>query len=147
MYAIWDELLKRHPKLEIDNANWQITGPDIETLKRRSGQLTRSEMSGSGIPDPMSDQLESADLNLWIPLHANLLHGLTPYPFQSTATTGVGLWTGSAVELHSPRYQLKKEIEQGKDLRPFWLGDYYPLTRDRASTNRNGAAGSPRPPS
>ena len=27
-----------------------------------------------------------------------------------------------------PRDQLKKAIEQLKQLRPFWLGDYYPLT-------------------
>jgi alpha-galactosidase len=127
MYAIWDELLRRHPKLEIDNANWQITGPDLETVKRSIGSLTRSEMSGAGIPDPMSDQLESADLNLWIPLHANLLHGLTPYSFQSTASTGVGF----GLDLRSnyiPRDQLKLEIERVKELRPFWLGDYYPLT-------------------
>jgi alpha-galactosidase len=127
MYAIWDELLKRHPALEIDNANWQITGPDLETLKRTIGSLTRSEMSGSGIPDPMSDQLQTAGLSPWIPLNANLLHGLTPYSFQSTASTGVGL----GLDLRSkyiPRDQLKKAIEQLKQLRPFFLGDYYPLT-------------------
>jgi alpha-galactosidase len=127
LYAVWDELLKRHPKLEIDNANWQITGPDIETVKRSIGSLTRSEMSGSGLPDPRSDQLQSADLSLWIPLHANLLHGLTPYSFRSTATTGVGF----GLDLRSsyiPRDQLTKAITQLKELRPFWLGDYYPLT-------------------
>ena len=127
MYAIWDELLKRHPGLEIDNANWQITGPDLETVKRTIGSLTRSEMSGSGIPDPMPDQLQSADLSYWIPLHANLLHDLTPYGFQSVATTGVGL----GLDLRSNYIQrdlLKLEIEQVKELRPFWLGDYYPLT-------------------
>jgi alpha-galactosidase len=127
MYTIWDELLKRHPKLEIDNANWQITGPDLETVKRTIGSLTRSEMSGSGIPDPTSGQLESADLSYWIPLHANLLHDLTPYGFQSVATTGVGL----GLDLRSkyiPLELLKLEIERVKELRPFWLGDYYPLT-------------------
>jgi alpha-galactosidase len=127
MYAIWDELLKRHPKLEIDNANWQITGPDLETVKRTIGSLTRSEQSGSGIPDPMPDQLQSANLSYWIPLHANLLHDLTPYGFQSVATTGVGL----GLDLRSkyiPLELLKLEIERVKELRPFWLGDYYPLT-------------------
>jgi alpha-galactosidase len=75
----------------------------------------------------MSDNLQTAGLSPWIPLHANLLHGLTPYSFQSTATTGVGL----GLDLRSsyiPRDQLKKAIEQLKGLRPFWLGDYYPLT-------------------
>jgi alpha-galactosidase len=75
----------------------------------------------------MPDQLQSADLSYWIPLHANLLHDLTPYGFQSVATTGVGL----GLDLRSkyiPLELLKLEIERVKELRPFWLGDYYPLT-------------------
>ena len=29
LYAMWDELLKRHAGLIIDNANWRGTGPDL----------------------------------------------------------------------------------------------------------------------
>jgi len=127
LYAMWDGLLKRHPNLEIDNANWRITGPDIEAMKRTVGSLTRSEICGAGLPHPMSDQLESAELSLWVPLDANLLHSLTPYSFRSTATTGVGV----GLDLRSdyiPRDQLTKAITQLKELRPYWLGDFYPLT-------------------
>jgi alpha-galactosidase len=127
LYAMWDELLKMHPKLEIDNANWRITGPDIEAMKRTIGSLTRSEITSGGLPHPVSDQAQTAELSLWIPLHANLLHALTPYSLRSTSTTGVGI----GLDLRSsyiPRDQLKKAIEQLKDLRPFWLGDYYPLS-------------------
>src|SRR5437763_1110194 len=127
LYAMWDDLLKTHPKLEIDNANWRITGPDIESMKRTIGSLTRSEITSGGLPHPVSDQAQTAELSLWIPLHANLLHGLTPYSFRSTSTTGVGI----GLDLRSgyiPRDQLRKAIEQLKDLRPFWLGDYYPLS-------------------
>jgi alpha-galactosidase len=127
LYAVWDGLLERHPKLEIDNANWRITGPDIEALKRTIGSLTRSEICGFGLPHPMPDQVQSAELSLWVPLNANLLHDLTPYSFRSTATTGVGI----GLDLRSnyiPRDQLKEAIEQLKELRPYWLGDYYPQT-------------------
>ncbi len=126
-YAVWDGLLKRHPNLEIDNANWRITGPDIEAMKRTIGSLTRSEITSGGLPHPVSDQAQTAELSLWIPLDANLLHGLTPYSFRSTATTGVGI----GLDLQSdyiPRDQLTKGIIQLKELRPYWLGDYYPLT-------------------
>ena len=124
---MWDGLLKRHPNLEIDNANWRITGPDIEAMKRTIGSLTRSEITSGGLPHPVSDQAQTAELSLWIPLDANLLHGLTPYSFRSTATTGVGI----GLDLRSdyiPRDQLTKGIIQLKELRPYWLGDYYPLT-------------------
>jgi alpha-galactosidase len=126
LYAMWDALLKRHPKLEIDNANWRITGPDIEAMKRTIGSLTRSESCGAGLPHPVSDQVQTAELSLWIPLHTNLLHALTPYSARSTITGGVGV----GLDLRSdyiPRDQLEKIIEQVKELRPFWLGDYYPL--------------------
>jgi alpha-galactosidase len=127
LYAVWDGLLKRHPHLEIDNANWRITGPDIEAMKRTIGSLTRSEITSGGLPHPISDQAQTAELNLWIPLDANLLHGLTPYSFRSTATTGVGI----GLDLRSdyiPRDDLTKAIGQLKELRPYWLGDYYPLS-------------------
>jgi len=127
LYAVWDGLLKRHRNLEIDNANWRITGPDIEAMKRTIGSLTRSEITSGGLPHPVSDQSQTAELNLWIPLDANLLHGLTPHSFRSTATTGVGI----GLDLRSdyiPRGQLAKAIAQLKELRPYWLGDYYPLT-------------------
>jgi alpha-galactosidase len=127
LYAVWDGLLKRHPNLEIDNANWRITGPDIEAMKRTIGSLTRSEITSGGLPHPVSDQAQTAELSLWIPLDANLLHGLTPYSFRSTATTGVGI----GLDLRSdyiPRDQLTKAIAQLKELRPYWLGDFYPLT-------------------
>jgi alpha-galactosidase len=127
LYAVWDGLLNRHPHLEIDNANWRITGPDIEAMKRTIGSLTRSEITSGGLPHPVSDQAQTAELNLWIPLDANLLHGLTPYSFRSTATTGVGI----GLDLRSgyiPRDQLTKAIAQLKELRLYWLGDYYPLS-------------------
>jgi alpha-galactosidase len=127
LYSMWDALLKRHPKLAIDNANWRITGPDLEAMKRSIGSLSRSESCGPGIPHPIWDQVQTAELSLWIPLHANLMHGLAPYSARSTVTTGVGV----GLDLRSdyiPRDQLEKMIAQVKELRPFWLGDYYPLT-------------------
>jgi alpha-galactosidase len=127
LYAMWDGLLDRFPGLEIDNANWRITGPDIEAMRRTIGSLTRSEVTNGGVPNPIADQLHTADLNMWVPFDSNLLHGVDPYNFRSTATTGVGV----ALDLESPYVpmdQLAKAIAELKSLRPYWLGDYYPLT-------------------
>jgi alpha-galactosidase len=127
LYAMWDELLLEHPQLEIDNANWRVTGPDIEAMKRSIGSLTRSESTSGGLPHPESDQAQTEELSLWIPLSANLLHGMAPYSFLSTATTGVGI----GLDLRSSyisQTQLQTSIAEIKALRPFWLGDFYPLS-------------------
>jgi alpha-galactosidase len=126
-YAFWDGLLKRFPRLEIDNANWRVTGPDIEAMKRSIGSLTRTEIAGPGIPYPIPEQMGIEELSQWIPLHATLLHAASPYDFRSTSTTGVAI----GLDLQSP-YVSSKELQKGiaevKEQRPYWLGDFYPLT-------------------
>jgi alpha-galactosidase len=127
LYAFWDALLQRFPKLMIDNGNWRGTGPDIEAMKRTVGCLTRSEAAEASLPsDAIIEQAQTAELSLWVPLDASLLGAVDPYTLRSTATTGVAL----GLDLQSsyiPVDQLKKAIEELKSLRPFWLGDYYPL--------------------
>lgn len=127
LYAEWDELLRRFPHLEIDNANWRDTGPDIEAMKRTLGSLTRAEVTNGGVPHPEVDQAHTAELSMWIPFDANILNGADAYNFRSTATTGVAI----GLDLQSPYVpidELRKAITELKMLRPYWLGDYYPLT-------------------
>ncbi len=127
LYALWDGLLDRFPGLMIDNANWRVTGPDIEAMRRTIGSLTRSEITNGGVPNPVVDQAQTAELNMWIPFDANILNGADAYNFRSTATTGVAM----GLDLQSPYIPvdtLAKEIAELKALRPYWLGDYYPLT-------------------
>lgn len=120
--------MKRFPKLEIDNANWRVTGPDIEVMKRSIGSLSRSELTNGGIPDSIADQAQTAELSLWVPFDANILNALRPYDFRSAATAGVAI----GLDLQSPYVsadELRKAVAEVKELRPFWLGNYYPLTR------------------
>jgi alpha-galactosidase len=127
LYAMWDGLLQRFPRLVIDNANWRETGPDIETMRRTLGSLTRSEVTNGGVPKPIADQAHTAELSMWVPFDANILNGADPYNFRSTATTGVAI----GLDLQSPYVpiaELRKAIAELKMLRPYWLGDYYPLT-------------------
>jgi len=128
LYAFWDALLQRFPKLMIDNGNWRGTGPDIEAMKRTVGCLTRSEAAEACLPsNAIIEQAQTAELSLWVPLDASLLGAVDAYTFRSTATTGVAL----GLNLQSPYVpadQLKKAITELKSLRPYWLGDYYPLT-------------------
>jgi alpha-galactosidase len=127
LYAMWDGLLRRFPGLIIDNANWRETGPDLEAMHRTLGSLTRSEVTNGGVPFPAVDQAHTAELSMWVPFSANILNGADPYNFRSTATTGVAI----GLDLQSPYVpagELRKAITELKMLRPYWLGDYYPLT-------------------
>jgi alpha-galactosidase len=127
LYAMWDGLLQRSPHLVIDNANWRETGPDIEAMRRTVGSLTRSEVTASGVPNPIADQAQTAELSMWVPFHTQILNGVDAYNFRSTATTGVVI----GLDLQSPYVpldELRKAIAEMKMLRPYWLGDYYALT-------------------
>jgi len=127
LYGLWDGLLPEHPKLMIDNANWRITGPDPEVMSRSVGSLTRSETECGGIPHPTATQIQTAELSLWIPIAAGTVNGFDPYTFRSASTNGVG----SGLDLNAsyfPLEQARRGIEELKSLRPFWQGDYYPLT-------------------
>ena len=127
LYGLWDGLLREHPKLMIDNANWRITGPDLEVMSRSVGSLTRSETECGGIPHPTATQVQTEELSLWVPMGAGTVNGFDPYTFRSAATNGVG----SGLDLRAsyvPLDEANRWIEELKSLRPFWLGDYYPLT-------------------
>ena len=127
MYAFFDRLLERFPKLTIDNANWRGTGPDLEMMQRSLGSLTRSELTSGGLAHPIPDQAHTLELSLWIPLDSNLLHAVDAYNFRSTMTTGVGIGL-NLLSPYVPVDELRKGIAELKSVRPYWLGDYYPLT-------------------
>ena len=128
LYSLWDGLLRGHPKLMIDNANWRITGPDIEVMSRSVGSLTRSEIDVYGIPFPVVDQTQTSELSQWIPLHATEVHALDPYYFRSAATTGACIGFDPRSK-YVPSEEVTGAIDELKSLRPYWLGDYYPLTK------------------
>ncbi|HEX4486080.1 MAG TPA: alpha-galactosidase [Terriglobales bacterium] len=127
LYKLWDGLLRQRPGLMIDNANWRITGPDIEVMSRSVGSLSRSETECAGIPHPAATQVQTAELSLWTPLGAGTVNGFDAYTFRSAATSG----TGAGLNLRAsyiPLDQVQAGIAELKSLRPFWTGDYYPLT-------------------
>ena len=126
-YAFWDGLLQRHPKLVIDNANWRGTGPDIEVTKRSIGSLTRTELDGYEY-FPEANQAQTMELSLWVPLHASILNALDPYRVRSVATTGLSILL-NLLSPYIPQEELREAVAEIKQNRPYWLGDFYPLTR------------------
>ena len=121
LYAMWDELLARHPGLVIDNCSSGGRRIDLETISR-SLPLWRSDTYGR----PNWDQVQTAGLSLYIPLHSSGVRRFDPYSFRSVAQTGVCIMSYVCSESF-PREQAIAAIKELKALRPLYLGDYYPL--------------------
>jgi alpha-galactosidase len=126
LYALWDELRQRHPNLDIDNCASGGRRIDLETMSR-SFPLWRSDTQCAGKPFPVWDQVQTAGLSLYVPLHTAGVMGFDPYTYRSVATMGVVV-TPDSTAPGFPVEAARRVIDEVKMLRPLWLGDYYPLT-------------------
>lgn len=124
-YALWDELLARHPGLRIDNCASGGRRIDLETTMR-SMPLWRSDTSCSpGHPD--WNQSQSAGLCQYLPLHTAC--GWTPdaYDFRSSATGGaIAQWDYLAPDF--PTDLARETLAEARANAPYWYGDFYPLS-------------------
>ncbi|NQU12072.1 alpha-galactosidase [bacterium] len=126
LYAMWDELLQRHPGLIIDNANWRCTGPDLEMVMRSAGSWTSSEAARGG-ENRVYNQAQLSGLSLYVPIHASLLWGTDPYTVRSVGRFGTSISYDTRPASFSVE-EMKRAGEEVRSLRPLYLGDYYPLT-------------------
>jgi alpha-galactosidase len=124
LYAFWDSLLVRFPELMIDNCASGGRRIDLETISR-SSPLWRSDY-GYGEPDGY--QNHTYGLNFYLPLHGTGLFNSSKYDFRSSMSSSmVAFWdihsSGSSIP------EMQKCMSEFKRLRPYYYGDYYPLTR------------------
>jgi len=123
LYAMWDELRKRHPSLVIDICASGGRRLDIET-SRYGMPLWHSDLQCEG-SHPAADQLQNGALFRWVPLHACGQFALDPdYGFRS-AMTGGGILCSAGVG--AAEADVKKTVTLMKRIRPYTLGDFYPL--------------------
>jgi len=130
LYAMWDELQRRHPGLLIDNCASGGRRLDLETTMR-SFPLWRSDFSDTGGPAhgaglQVGDQSQTAGLSRRLPLHAASAWTFSPYTFRSSMSSGVCLYCGIQGE-DFPAREAKTAIAELKRLRPHFLGDFYDL--------------------
>jgi alpha-galactosidase len=119
LYAMWDELLRRHPGLAIDNCSSGGRRIDLETVSR-AFPLWRSDFSDVGGPEQgrglqLGDQSQTAGLSRWCPAHASVW-SFSP-DFRSAMTTGVVLYCDIRVE--GSRWRCPAAIAELKRLRPY----------------------------
>ena len=126
LYAMWDELLRRHPGIFIDNCASGGRRLDLEMLSR-SVPLWRSDTPGLIMkPMPAQDQVQTAGLSLWVPFHSAGIWSFEPYIYRSVATTGINISQDARAQDY-PADAARKAIAEVKRLRPMWMGSFYPL--------------------
>ena len=124
LYAFWDSLLVRFPALMIDNCASGGRRIDLETVSR-SSPFFRSDYS---YDEPEGKQCHAYGLNFYLPLHGTSVIKTDPYTFRSAlSATLVSAWeiTGKNSE---PIPMMQKRMSDFKELRPYYYGDFYPLT-------------------
>jgi alpha-galactosidase len=139
--AFWDELIRRHPGLYIDTCASGGRRLDLETV-RRSVPLLRSDWPihmftpDCAIPPSASiigQQCQTYGLSLWIPYHG------TGAPVTDIYTLRSSYCAAYRTGFTPAKYDIalfQQAIREVRQLLPFWLDDFYPLTpysRDQKS--------------
>ena len=129
LYEFWDELLRRHPNLTIDNCSAGGRRIDFETLKR-SISLWRSDFT-----EPRGVQSHGFSLMSFVPTVSGLCtyFGWTDsYTFRSGLGNGITLgWDVKDTGFDAK--QARKNMKEFELLRPLFYGDFYPMTEYSSS--------------
>jgi alpha-galactosidase len=131
-YRLWDDLLKEFPYLAIDNCAAGGHRVDLETCSR-SIPLWRTDgtigpLLGKDFNQAaLQNQVMTAGLSRYVPVSTSGQMGATPYLFRSGFNGGIS-FCEDVRPVDYPRDQLKSAIIEGKRIRKFYFGNFYPLT-------------------
>ncbi|MBM3501078.1 MAG: hypothetical protein FJX74_20700, partial [Armatimonadetes bacterium] len=135
-YALWDELLARHPGLIIDNCASGGRRIDLESIGRAT-PLWRTDHINLG-PSRIAFQCHTWGLLHWVPLNgttAGYLDRVSAYEFRSSLSSALqaGLWGHGDIQQERipddyPFGRARTLLEEYLSLRDCFYGDYYPLT-------------------
>ena len=133
LYAMWDDLLRRHPRLVFDDCAAGGRRIDLEMISR-SYNLSRSDTVCLPASSPPWDQAQTAGLSLFVPLNGTLSTSGLPryepldrYALRSAATSGFSISQDNFAK-GFPADLFRQVIAEVKMLRPLYNGDFYPLT-------------------
>ncbi len=133
LYRMWDDILKANPGLFIDNCASGGRRIDLETMSR-SIPLWRSDNTCDMLDKKAEtillaarkNQIMSTGLNRYIPFSIVGQMGTTPYLFRSGFNAGIAFCEDCRPE-GFPRDLLKQAIAEGKRIRKYYSGNFYPL--------------------
>lgn len=122
LYAWWDELKRRHPKIRFDSCASGGRRADLDTL-RRAVVLMRSDYW----LDPVGNQCFMHGFTPWCPYFGTGSHYNNEY--EALSKTSIIMGIGHSGSRDSLDWDLfNKRIAQGRMLQKYLLYDFYPLT-------------------
>jgi alpha-galactosidase len=124
LYALWDELLARHPGLMIDNCASGGRRIDLETCGRAIPLWHSDTCCSPGHAD--WNQTHTYGLSLYVPLFGACAWTPTAYDLRSAATAGA-ICQFAFLEADFQRETARAALEEVKQNQRFWYGDFYPL--------------------
>lgn len=130
LYQLWDALQASCPGLRIDNCASGGRRLDLETM-RRSVALWRSDTGCF----PESDQRRNSvwnqnqilTLSEYLPYHACAVWEVDTYTVRSAQTQGIAC-NFDIYALDFDFRQGERVLREVREMRPYWAGDFYPLT-------------------
>jgi alpha-galactosidase len=132
LYRMWDDIRAAHPRLFIDNCSSGGMRIDLETCSRaiplwRTDATIDPLMRRDFDQAALRNQTMTAGLSRYLPLHTSGQMGATPYLFRSGFNGGISFCEDCRPEGY-PRELLMQAIAEGKRLRRYYVGDFYPLS-------------------
>lgn len=136
LYAFWDELRRRHPQLLIDNCASGGRRIDLETVSR-SLPLWRTDYTCfPGRTQAEALQIHTCGLTRWVPLSATSPVATPGDTYQVRSAFSAGLvfslneigMADTPLDDNFPWAWVRKMMTEYRRVRPFWYGDFYPLT-------------------
>ena len=129
LYALWDELLRRHPNLLIDNCSSGGRRIDLESISR-SIPLWRSDVQCWPNFGATAMQGQTQGLGLWVPLSTGCCDREDTYVFRSALGPGMVICMiefEKDASKHFATSWLQQQLGELTAVRPYFLGDFYPL--------------------
>jgi alpha-galactosidase len=131
LYRMWDDVLAACPNLAIDNCASGGRRIDLETCSR-SVPLWRTDATIDPLlqnrfeQSALQNQVMTAGLSRYVPFSTSGQMGATPYLFRSGFNAGISFCEDCRAPGY-PRDLLREAIAEGKRVRKYAFGDFYPL--------------------
>lgn len=137
LYRLWEQITCDNPGIWIDSCAGGGRRIDLETCSRAL-TLWRSDFNDTPTRQheeigAISDQVMTMGLSLYVPLHSGPVWRLEPYYWRSCLSSGINIYWDLRPQKGTGQYaydreKLRAAIAEIKSLRPYFLGNYYPLT-------------------